>query len=84
MLSSKKKELKKEGKGNKPNTASALGPDEENKLWMTGNFGFEIENSCRILFGTAQLKGLGLGDVRRQNCFSGVTLVLSKMGMKNT
>ena len=33
VLKSKRKTLKADGKGNKPNKADALTPDEENKLW---------------------------------------------------
>ena len=39
VIRTKRKIAKKEGYGNKPNRSEALSPDDEDKLWTTGQMG---------------------------------------------
>ena len=47
VLSSKRKELKSKGLGNKPNKAEPLTPEEEDLLWSTGQMGTHSPRALR-------------------------------------
>jgi hypothetical protein len=66
ILEAKRKELKGNGLGNKPNKAEALTPDEEQKLWDSGEL--NILGNGRVLQNTLfffDCKNVGIQGFRR-------------------
>ena len=59
VLSGKKKNLKASGKGNKPNRAEALSKDDEEKLYVTGQFDFEDPEGLQNFVWFSFTKGFG-------------------------
>ena len=59
VLSGKKKNLKKCGKGNKPNRAEALSPDDEEQLHTMGQFAFDNPECLQNFLWYSFTKGFG-------------------------
>ena len=68
VLETRRKELKSQGKGNRPNRADAITPAEEEKLWEKGQLGSSNPSALQntINFFNGQLLGYRGSDESRQ------------------
>ncbi len=82
-LEARRKELKCKGLGNKPNKADALTPEEENRLWSSGQL--NLSGDARVLQNTiffliAKLLGFRGADEHRQLAWGDLQLKVDMDG----
>lgn len=83
-LTAKKMELKKLGKGNKPNKSMNITPEEEEKMYASGSLGSSSPKSLQftVFYYFGKMFGLRGRDEARQLKFGDIQLKLTSNGEK--
>ena len=84
VLETRRKELKGKGKGNKPNKADPITPDEEEKMWEVGALGDTdgetLQNTIYYIFG--KCFGFRGSDEARQLAWGDVEILVDENGVE--
>jgi integrase len=82
VLAARRRELKQAGKGNKPNKADALTPQDEEKLWETGQLGLDTPESLfnTVWYLNAKLFGFRGSHEARQLKWGDIKLIETEDG----